>query len=290
MIYREMREYGTSLICLDQHISKISDTVKGNSACHIAFQQQLPQDIYDISELMNLKDKKEFFSNLPVGTAIVKLSERFNSPFLAEVPFAELRTQPVSDEELSKRMESFFIQKDIVEHPETQFNQALLGNLVLEKPVIVQNPIEKNDWTGLTEEQQEIYNIIKSRLLNRERLIDIERYLEKSGRHDSLDIIRAINYVFEEQLKTPKEKVYCEIPKDSHLELPQTDVTTEEESFLNFLKQNLNHAKSTVEIYRTLGFSGRKGNQIKNKLLKKNLIKIEEMRNNTGWKKFIRLV
>ena len=29
MIYRELREYGISLICLDQHISKLSDTVKG---------------------------------------------------------------------------------------------------------------------------------------------------------------------------------------------------------------------------------------------------------------------
>src|SRR3989344_2451769 len=38
MIYREMREYGTSLVCLDQHVSKLSDSVKGNSACHIAFQ------------------------------------------------------------------------------------------------------------------------------------------------------------------------------------------------------------------------------------------------------------
>ena len=49
MIYREMREYGTSLICLDQHASKLSDTVIGNSACHVAFQQQLPQDLEEIS-------------------------------------------------------------------------------------------------------------------------------------------------------------------------------------------------------------------------------------------------
>lgn len=61
MIYREMREYGTSLICLDQHISKLSDTVKGNSACHIAFQQQLPQDVFDVSSLMQLNEKKRIF-------------------------------------------------------------------------------------------------------------------------------------------------------------------------------------------------------------------------------------
>jgi len=85
MIYREMREYGTALICLDQHISKISDTVKGNSACHIAFQQQLPQDIYDISELAQLKENRHYFSSLPVGSAIVKLSERYNQPFQIKV-------------------------------------------------------------------------------------------------------------------------------------------------------------------------------------------------------------
>ena len=76
MIYREMREYGTSLICLDQHISKLSDTVKGNSAVHIAFQQQLPDDIRDISGIMQLFDRKEYFSKLVVGSAIVKLAER----------------------------------------------------------------------------------------------------------------------------------------------------------------------------------------------------------------------
>lgn len=295
MIYREMREYGTSLICLDQHISKISDTVKGNSACHIAFQQQLPQDIYDISELMSLKEKKEFFSNLPVGTAIVKLSERYNSPFLVEVPFAQLRTQPVSDEELSNRMESIFIGKDIQENPQSEFNQALVGNLVLEKPIVEQPKEEKNEWSGLTDEQQEIRNIIYQKLSERESLIDTERYLDNLGRYNSLDIIKAINFVFEEQLKTQKKpekltQVYQQTPENVVLKnTTSLNVTTDEESFLNYLRHNLNHTQSTVEIYSNLGFSGRKGNQVKNKLLEKNLIKIEEIRNDKGWKKLIRL-
>ena len=87
MVYREMREYGTSLICLDQHLSKLSDTVKGNSACHIAFQQQLPQDIFDISDLMQMRPNKEAFSQLPVGSAIVRLSERYPKPFLIRAPY-----------------------------------------------------------------------------------------------------------------------------------------------------------------------------------------------------------
>ena len=82
-----MREYGISLICLDQHISKLSDTVKGNSACHIAFQQQLPQDIYNISSIMQLHQQRESFSQLPVGSAIVKLSDRYTYPLLVKTSF-----------------------------------------------------------------------------------------------------------------------------------------------------------------------------------------------------------
>ena len=110
MIYREMREYGTSLICLDQHISKLSDTVNGNSACHIAFQQQLPQDSLDVSRIMYLFDNKEIFSQLPVGSAVVKLSERYTSPFLIQVPFAKSRNIEVTNEDIIKRLKSFVLQ------------------------------------------------------------------------------------------------------------------------------------------------------------------------------------
>jgi len=60
MIYRELREYGISLICLDQHISKLSEAVAGNSATLIAFQQVLPQDVDTISGLMQIKERKKY--------------------------------------------------------------------------------------------------------------------------------------------------------------------------------------------------------------------------------------
>ncbi|MFH1585835.1 MAG: DUF87 domain-containing protein [archaeon] len=126
MIYREMREYGTSLICLDQHISKISDTVKGNSACHIAFQQQLPPDIYDISGLMQLKDEKNFFSMLPVGSAIVKLSERYTSPFLVEVSPVKLREKVVSDEQIKERTKCHLMGIEVEKGLDPEFNKSLI--------------------------------------------------------------------------------------------------------------------------------------------------------------------
>ena len=64
MIYRELREYGISLICLDQHISKLSEAVAGNSATTIAFQQVLPQDVFLISGLMQIKERQKYFSML----------------------------------------------------------------------------------------------------------------------------------------------------------------------------------------------------------------------------------
>jgi hypothetical protein len=105
MIYREIREYGVGMICLDQHISKLSETVIGNSATTVGFQQILPQDVLTVSSLMQIKDHSNFFSMIPVGCAIVRLSERHFQPFLVKVPFIELKKEAVTDEAIKKRME-----------------------------------------------------------------------------------------------------------------------------------------------------------------------------------------
>jgi len=104
MIYREIREYGVSLICLDQHISKLSDVVAGNSACEIAFQQTLPQDVDTIANIMQMYDRKKFFSMLPVGSAVVKLVERFHLPFIITTPLIPLREKIVTNEHVHNFM------------------------------------------------------------------------------------------------------------------------------------------------------------------------------------------
>lgn len=106
MIYREVREYGISLICLDQHISKLSDVVAGNSACNIAFQQMLPQDVDCISGIMHIRDNRNYFTMLPVGAAIVKLAERHFAPFEIAVPLSKIKKQQVSDKEIAEKMKN----------------------------------------------------------------------------------------------------------------------------------------------------------------------------------------
>src|SRR4030042_1190878 len=107
MIYRERREYGESLICLDQHISKLSETVVGNSACIIAFQQILPGDVEVISTLTQLRDKRNYFSMLDIGQAIVRLAERYNDPFMIKVPFIPLKRENVDNGYVIARMKAY---------------------------------------------------------------------------------------------------------------------------------------------------------------------------------------
>jgi energy-coupling factor transporter ATP-binding protein EcfA2 len=293
MIYREMREYGTSLICLDQHISKISDTVKGNSACSIAFQQQLPDDIHDVSELMQLHDKRHFFSELPVGSAIVKLSERYTLPFLIEVPNAVIRNKKVTDEDIKERMQAMMLNDDYEKKVDPEFNEQ------------IEEPDKHIKKQKLNQTVQEIlYDFVKEYLEAGVELEDIEKILEQNkdvGKYTSSDIMEVINKVFDRQLKKKdgqeketdiKEK--SQMPEETLLveksvEKSELKLSDDEKKFVEFLIKNPNHEFSTTEVYRMIDLSPRKGTNVKKSLEDKKVIKIQEIKYDKGWKKFIRL-
>jgi len=431
MIYREMREYGTSLICLDQHISKISDTVKGNSACIIAFQQQLPQDIDDVANLMQLREKKHFFSGLKVGTAIVKLSERYTNPFLIQVPLAEKRKKVVTNDDVKGRMQGMILNADFEKGEDPEFNEAvmnkeikepevntcfyrkgsqrfsgvhdkikgdaskivgdtsnitgdvsnvtgnvsnLVGNIskisgdvtfitgeltglygdvttlrgdvtnltgdvqelmkqyeavqnqdggavgkvgkvsaeekniaepqelkIMDAPEYssVQKGVEAEEerktgsinllekYDDLTEAQNLIYECVNEHLNAGMPLEEIENTLEQSksqGKYTSQDIMKVVNKIFEDELSKKVKKPYVDNPS-----LSNDDISEDERVFIEFLRENPEHTLSTVEVYKAIGLSARKGTNAKKALEEKNLIKIEEIKYDKGWKKIIRL-
>jgi hypothetical protein len=334
MIYREMREYGTCLICLDQHLSKLSDTVKGNSACHIAFQQQLPQDVFDVSAIMQLGDKKEIFSQLPVGYAVVKLSERYTSPFLIKVPYTDLRNSTISDESIASKMDCV-IQGIEVEKDDPEFKNALVGEnkkgitntkenipereitISIETPKISQESIAKSTeiiekTSNLTEKQEILYDFVCKQLFQGKSIKQAEKILESGLSKDlykEADVFLAVNHALERALKfnlRVENKVNVrEVVNDKPFMVNHnpaeiltnnyvTPVTkavnsAEEEKLINFLISNPSHRNSTVEIYRRIGLSSRKGNITKNKLLDKGIIKVQEERSPEGWKKIIQL-
>ncbi len=292
MIYREMREYGTSLICLDQHISKISDTVKGNSACHIAFQQQLPQDIYDVSEIMNLRECKHYFSQLPVGSAIVKLSERYTMPFLIEVPYVEMRERQVTNEDIKSKMQAMMLNKNYEDKTDIEFNKAIEEPILVEpqqpEEVIIKEKeviptIKDGQIEDLTEIQKIIHGFVVENTEAGAELKDVEKTLEASkeqGGYTSLDILTVINKIFANQLVvTFKNKEASKYNASN----------PDEQVFIEFLQKNPEHTLGTVEVYRKIGLSTRKGTNTKNALQEKGLIAIKEIKYNKGWKKLIRL-
>jgi len=317
MIYREMREYGTSLVCLDQHISKLSDTVAGNSACHIAFQQQLPNDIETISRLMQLADRKEFFSKLPVGSAIVKLSERYNNPFLIEVDEIRLRDEEVTNGDIISRMNFLFQSRGLEEGEDEEFRENLMQEHLMqdpkirekEKPEGIRKPnhalydgeldeaMDSAFREELTSGQKILYEFIEERIgdwdLNKIRGFMEDR--KEIGGYSSEDIVKAINYYLNKNSnkvvtlqEIQKPKVYKEKEPLKHA-FNEDKLSDEQERFIAFLQANPSHELSTTELYRQIGLSARKGNKIKNELLSKGLIKIQEIRYNKGWKKIIRL-
>lgn len=129
MIYREMREYGESIIVLDQHISKLSEVIVGNSACVIAFQQMLPKDVDVVVNMMQLREKRNYFSMLDIGQAVVRLAERYNDPFLIKIPFIPLKKESVSNDyvidRMNKYMKEYHIRKAIDSSREKSINEQM---------------------------------------------------------------------------------------------------------------------------------------------------------------------
>ncbi|MEN7982538.1 MAG: DUF87 domain-containing protein [Nanoarchaeota archaeon] len=335
MVYREMREYGTSLICIDQHVSKLSDTVKGNSACHIAFQQQLPADIFDIAGIMQLKEQRQFFSMLPVGSAIVKLSERYTSPFLIEVIKDSLVDNSVDDDKVKSRAKAIIsgfdfeknvddkFNSDLIEHPrvypdkysanistegkkpvelEVHYDRVAVKPVV-ESPIVdkkielkhvkkfeeikIQKPVEVID--NFSNAEKILYDFVKKKLKDGMSLVEIENLLEDNkfkGGYSSGSVMKVVNYILENQLNSLKN---VSSEKQKTYNYADFDGENLQERFLVFLRENQDKNYGTVDIYHKLGLSSRKGNKIKNELIEKNLIRVEEVRNDKGWKKIIQL-
>ena len=102
------------------------------------------------------------------------------------------------------------------------------------------------------------------------------------------DVLKAINFLINSRLNRREFELNSEKNKIKEHPIFKT-LSNEEQIFFIYLIQNPSHQESTVELYKRMRFSTRKGNIIKNNLLDKDLIKIQEKRNEKGWKKFIRL-
>ena len=103
MLFRQCREIGIGMVVIDQHPHLISSAALGNTFTTCCLNQRDPTDINKAAALSLVEDQeKKWFSMLPVGQAIVKLQDRWRTPFLIRIPLLKVRKGTVSDELLGK--------------------------------------------------------------------------------------------------------------------------------------------------------------------------------------------
>jgi len=102
--YREIREFGVSLVLLDQMPSKLSGFALANSYATICMSMSNRADINTMSQSLLLDSGKDVLGTLEVGQAVVKLQGRIAKPFLISVPEFKIQKGRVTDDHIREYM------------------------------------------------------------------------------------------------------------------------------------------------------------------------------------------
>lgn len=91
-IIRMIREFGESIIVIDQEPGKVSNSILANTNCKICFNLGNGKDIEKISKAMNLTyEEKRCIDKLKIGHAILKMKERFSEPVHIKFPLMPIK-------------------------------------------------------------------------------------------------------------------------------------------------------------------------------------------------------
>ena len=103
-LLRQCRELGIAMILVDQSPHLLSSAALGNVYTSICLNQKDPSDVNKAASLSRLdEDEKHFLTALPIGTAIVKLQDRWTRPFLVRIPHVRVPKGSVTDRALQER-------------------------------------------------------------------------------------------------------------------------------------------------------------------------------------------
>lgn len=102
--YREIREFGVSLILLDQMPSKLSGFALANSYATICMNMSNRADLHAMGQSLLLDSSKDVLGTLEVGQAVVKLQGRIQRPFLISIPEFRIQKGRVTDEQIREYM------------------------------------------------------------------------------------------------------------------------------------------------------------------------------------------
>jgi hypothetical protein len=97
-LMREIREFGESIVLVDQHPSQISIPAMGNTYCTIAMNIKHDRDIQALGDAMQItRGERSILGQLAMGQAVVRLQSRFVQPFMISIPKVPLRKGMITD-------------------------------------------------------------------------------------------------------------------------------------------------------------------------------------------------
>jgi len=132
IIMREIREFGESIIVIDQDPSLLSVPVLGNTYTTICMNLKERRDVNLMSSVLLLDtEEKERLTKLEVGEAIVKLQGRHTDPFLVKIPKVNVPKGSVTDQALKQKMAKFYEEFEeirIADETEHEIRHNLTGD------------------------------------------------------------------------------------------------------------------------------------------------------------------
>ena len=113
-IFREIREYGESIVIIDQMPSTLLDSAFANTSTQITLSLKHADDVRAAGKAMLLdRDEQLFLGKLPIGTAIVKLQNRWHAPFMLRLPCVK-KAGKTSDDMVKARMRSCLSEPGVI--------------------------------------------------------------------------------------------------------------------------------------------------------------------------------
>jgi hypothetical protein len=104
-IYREIREFGVSLVLLDQMPSKLSSFAMANSYTVVCMSMSSKADISAVAQNLLLDTSKDILGTLEVGQAVVKLQGRIPRPFQISIPEFKITKGRMADADIRAHMQ-----------------------------------------------------------------------------------------------------------------------------------------------------------------------------------------
>lgn len=153
--FRMIREFGVSLILVDQHPCKIPVTILGNTNTTILFGLKHSKDLQAASEAILLKEP-DYLGKLPTGTAIVRLQDRYPQPFLVKFPQVPIEKGKVTDKEIANSMSRYLREIQPSSFKSSTLRQLQLNELPTEDEIKLLEDIKEHSDCILKERRQRI--------------------------------------------------------------------------------------------------------------------------------------